>query len=75
MGQQLIQRTDRVIELGKCVIADRDLRRNRQIRSHRGQRPEEIAGVVAFLASEKASFIVGAVVMADGEMSVAIPSQ
>ena len=41
----------------------------------RAGEPEEIAEVVAFLASEKASFIVGAVVMADGGMSIAIPSQ
>lgn len=32
----------------------------------------EIAGIIAFLASDKASFIVGAVVTADGAMSVAI---
>jgi NAD(P)-dependent dehydrogenase (short-subunit alcohol dehydrogenase family) len=32
----------------------------------------EIAEIVAFLASERASFIVGSVVMADGGMSVAI---
>ncbi len=38
----------------------------------RAGQPEEIAEVVAFLASEKASFIVGAVVMADGGMSVII---
>lgn len=34
--------------------------------------PREIAEVIAFLASEKASYIVGAVVMADGGMSVAL---
>ena len=39
----------------------------------RSAQPAEIAEVVAFLASEKASFIIGAVVMADGGMSVAIP--
>lgn len=41
----------------------------------RAGRPEEIAEVVAFLASDKASFIVGAIVMADGGMSVAVPSE
>lgn len=34
--------------------------------------PEEIAEVVAFLASDRASFIVGSVVMADGGMSVRV---
>ena len=41
----------------------------------RAAQPEEIAEVAAFLASDKASFIVGAVVMADGGMSIAIPSK
>lgn len=36
----------------------------------RAAQPEEIAEVVAFLASERASFMVGAVVMADGGMTV-----
>ena len=34
--------------------------------------PQEIAEIVAFLASDRASFIIGSVVMADGGMSVAI---
>jgi NAD(P)-dependent dehydrogenase (short-subunit alcohol dehydrogenase family) len=38
----------------------------------RAARPEEIAEIVAFLASARASFIVGSVVMADGGMSVPI---
>lgn len=38
----------------------------------RAAQPEEIAEVVAFLASEKASFMVGSIVMADGGMSVII---
>jgi len=38
----------------------------------RAARPEEIAEVAAFLASDRASYIVGAVVMTDGGMSVAI---
>ena len=41
----------------------------------RAARPEEIAEVAAFLASDKASFMVGAIVMADGGMSIAIPSE
>jgi NAD(P)-dependent dehydrogenase (short-subunit alcohol dehydrogenase family) len=41
----------------------------------RAAQPEEIAEVAAFLASDKASFIVGAIVMADGGMSIAIPSK
>jgi NAD(P)-dependent dehydrogenase (short-subunit alcohol dehydrogenase family) len=36
----------------------------------RAAQPEEIAEVVAFLASQRASYLVGAVVMADGGMSV-----
>jgi NAD(P)-dependent dehydrogenase (short-subunit alcohol dehydrogenase family) len=38
----------------------------------RAAQPPEIAEIVAFLASDRASFIVGSVVMADGGMSVAI---
>lgn len=36
----------------------------------RAAQPQEIAEVVAFLASDRASYILGAVVMADGGMSV-----
>jgi NAD(P)-dependent dehydrogenase (short-subunit alcohol dehydrogenase family) len=40
----------------------------------RAANPEEIAEVVLFLASERASFMVGSVVMADGGMSVKVGS-
>lgn len=40
----------------------------------RAAEPYEIAEVIAFLASERASYIVGAVVMADGGMSVIAPN-
>ncbi|WGF90390.1 SDR family NAD(P)-dependent oxidoreductase [Marinivivus vitaminiproducens] len=39
----------------------------------RAAQPEELAEVIAFLASDRASYMVGAVVMADGGMSVALP--
>jgi NAD(P)-dependent dehydrogenase (short-subunit alcohol dehydrogenase family) len=38
----------------------------------RAAQPEEIAEIVVFLASDRASFIVGAIVMADGGISVQI---
>ncbi|MNR16062.1 4-formylbenzenesulfonate dehydrogenase TsaC1/TsaC2 [compost metagenome] len=40
----------------------------------RAASPDEIAEIVAFLASERASFIVGSVVMADGGMSIPVGS-
>ncbi len=39
----------------------------------RAAQPTETAEVIAFLASDRASFIVGAIVMADGGMSVGVP--
>jgi NAD(P)-dependent dehydrogenase (short-subunit alcohol dehydrogenase family) len=38
----------------------------------RAAQPEEIAEVIAFLASDRTSFIVGSIVMADGGYSVII---
>jgi NAD(P)-dependent dehydrogenase (short-subunit alcohol dehydrogenase family) len=40
----------------------------------RAANPKEIAEVVLFLASERASFVLGSVVMADGGMSVKVGS-
>ncbi len=38
----------------------------------RSARPEEIAEIVAFLSSDRANFILGLIVMADGGFSVQI---
>jgi NAD(P)-dependent dehydrogenase (short-subunit alcohol dehydrogenase family) len=38
----------------------------------RAAQPEEIAEIVAFLASDRADFFVGSIVMADGGYSVQI---
>jgi len=38
----------------------------------RAAQPEEIAEIVAFLSSERASFMVGSIVMADGGYSVQV---
>jgi NAD(P)-dependent dehydrogenase (short-subunit alcohol dehydrogenase family) len=40
----------------------------------RAAQPEEIAQVIAFLASGQASFVVGSIVMADGGKSVVLPA-
>jgi 3-oxoacyl-[acyl-carrier protein] reductase len=36
----------------------------------RGSQPEEVAGIVAFLASEKANYITGQVICVDGGMTM-----
>lgn len=43
-----------------------------QVPLGRVARPEEIAGVHAFLASEEAAFITGQVIFVDGGMSVGV---
>ncbi|MDQ1081603.1 SDR family NAD(P)-dependent oxidoreductase [Pseudoroseomonas cervicalis] len=58
-----------VREDGRDFLAEHG--RNAPIR--RAAEPEEIAEVIAFLASERASYMVGSVTMADGGMSVALP--
>ena len=40
----------------------------------RAAQPEEIAKVIAFLASDQASFMVGSIAMADGGKSIVLPS-
>ena len=53
---------------GQAFLADH----GRKAPIGRAANPEENAELVAFLASDRASFIVGSVVMADGGMSVRI---
>ena len=44
--------------------------RSKEDRNRRIGRPEDIAGVVAFLASEAASFVTGQILGADGGMII-----
>lgn len=67
-GDVVTNITNHIHEDGPKFLAEHG--RNAPIR--RAAQPSEIAEVIAFLASEKASYIVGAVVMADGGMSVAL---
>jgi NAD(P)-dependent dehydrogenase (short-subunit alcohol dehydrogenase family) len=56
-----------------CILCGRDARRHgTKAPIGRAAQPPEIAEIVAFLASDRASFIVGSGVMADGGMSVPI---
>jgi NAD(P)-dependent dehydrogenase (short-subunit alcohol dehydrogenase family) len=56
-------------EDGQAFLAEHG--RNAPIR--RAAEPVEIAEVIAFLASDRASYMVGTIAMADGGMSVALP--
>ncbi|ANN65492.1 SDR family NAD(P)-dependent oxidoreductase [Bordetella bronchialis] len=67
-GDAVTNITNHIHEDGRAFLAEHG--RNAPIK--RAADPREIAEVIAFLASDKASYIVGAVVMADGGMSVAL---
>jgi NAD(P)-dependent dehydrogenase (short-subunit alcohol dehydrogenase family) len=67
-GDAVTNITNHIHEDGQAFLAEHG--RNAPIK--RAADPREIAEVIAFLASDKASYIVGAVVMADGGMSVAL---
>ncbi|QVQ24402.1 SDR family NAD(P)-dependent oxidoreductase [Achromobacter deleyi] len=67
-GDVVTNITNHIHADGRAFLAEHG--KNAPIR--RAAQPSEIAEVIAFLASDKASYIVGAVVMADGGMSVAL---
>jgi len=67
-GDAITNITNAIQEDGQAYLAEH----GKKAPIGRAARPEEIAEVVAFLASDRASYMVGAVVMADGGMSVAI---
>lgn len=67
-GDAVTNITNHIHEDGRTFLAEHG--KNAPIK--RAADPREIAEVIAFLASDKASYIVGAVVMADGGMSVAL---
>ena len=69
LGDAVTNITNAIQPDGQAYLAEH----GRKAPIGRAARPEEIAQVAAFLASDQASYIVGAVVMADGGMSVAIP--
>jgi NAD(P)-dependent dehydrogenase (short-subunit alcohol dehydrogenase family) len=68
-GDAITSITDHLHEDGKAFLAEHGMKAP----IGRAAQPEEIAEVIAFLASDRASYMVGAVVMADGGMSVALP--
>ena len=67
-GDAVTNITNHIHEDGQAFLAEHG--RNAPI--GRAAQPEEIAEVIGFLASDRASYMVGAVVMADGGMSVAL---
>lgn len=67
-GDAITNITNAIRPDGRAYLAEH----GRKAPIGRAAQPEEIAEVVAFLASDRASYMVGAVVMADGGMSVAI---
>ncbi|WP_426133241.1 SDR family NAD(P)-dependent oxidoreductase [Pseudomonas sp. PWP3-1b2] len=65
-GDVITRILDSVVEDGAAFLA----RHGETTPIKRAAQPREIAEVVAFLASDRASYLVGSVVMADGGMSV-----
>lgn len=68
VGDVVTHLLDHFMEDGPGFLAEH----GRKAPIGRAAQPAEIAEIVAFLASDRASFIVGSVVMADGGMSVPV---
>ncbi|MFJ1298475.1 SDR family NAD(P)-dependent oxidoreductase [Pseudomonadota bacterium AL_CKDN230030165-1A_HGKHYDSX7] len=68
-GDVITNITNHIHDDGQAFLAEH----GKKAPIRRAAQPREIAEVIGFLASEKASYLVGAVVMADGGMSVALP--
>jgi NAD(P)-dependent dehydrogenase (short-subunit alcohol dehydrogenase family) len=68
VGDVVTNLLDHFMEDGPHFLAEH----GRKAPIGRAAQPTEIAEIVAFLASDRASFIVGSVVMADGGMSVPV---
>ena len=66
VGDVVTNILDDVVEDGPAFLAEH----GQGAPIGRAAQPEEIAEIVAFMASDRASFMVGAVVMADGGMTV-----
>lgn len=69
-GDTVTNILDNIHEDGRSALADY----GKHAPIGRAAQPEEIAKVIAFLASDQASFMVGSIAMADGGKSVVLPS-
>lgn len=69
-GDTVTNILNHIHENGPSALADY----GRRAPIGRAAQPEEIANVIAFLASDQASFMVGSIAMADGGKSVVLPA-
>lgn len=69
-GDTVTNVLNHIHEDGPSALADY----SKHVSSGGTAQPEEIAKGIAFLASERASFMVGSIAMADGGKSVVLPA-